>query len=410
MLEMSRIDMAFFNNRYLSSFRETVALLALMISLVALSIDTVLPALAQIGRDLGSARPNDNQYIIATLIFGMAAGQMFYGPLSDAIGRKPAIYLGFAIYIAGSVISAATTVFEVMLAGRVLQGLGAAGPRIVTLALVRDQYVGAAMAQVMSIIMSVFIMVPVVAPTIGQAILMAADWRAIFWVFVGLSLFAMIWFGIRQPETLTPERRIPFTLRRLASGIREVATTRKAMGYTLAAGFVFGAFFGYLNSSQQVLQEFYGLGPRFPLAFGSLALSLGAALWFNTRLVNLYGMRLLIRRALAGISILSCLYWVFAWLHGGTPPLWTLMTCLLLVFFCIGLLFGNLNAIAMEPLGHIAGMGAAMVGSLSTLIAVPLGILIGQLYNHTVLPLIGGFALFNIIALLLSCWADPELS
>lgn len=398
--------MQFFKSRYLSSFKETVALLALMMSLVALSIDTVLPALARIGRDLGSRHPNDNQYILAMLILGLAIGQIFYGPLSDSMGRKKTIYIGFFIYMAGSILSATTTRFDIMLAGRVMQGVGAAGPRTVTLALVRDQYKGPAMAQVMSIVMSVFIMVPVVAPTIGQAVLLVANWRAIFWGLVGLSLLATLWFGIRQPETLPPERRIPLSLIRFAKGIREVFGIRKAIGYTLAAGFVFGAFFGYLNSSQQVLQEFYGLGPRFPLVFGSLALSLGVALIFNTRLINRFGLHQLIQRSLFVISMLSCIYFGIAWALGGKPPLWTLMAYLLFTFFCIGILFGNLNAAAMEPVGHIAGIGAAIVGSFSTLIAVPLGLIIGQSYNETVLPMLGGFVVFSTVSLLATVWAE----
>lgn len=398
--------MVFSKNRYLSSFREAVALLALMISLVALSIDTVLPALSQIGRDLGSRHPNDNQYVLVMLIFGMAIGQIFYGPLSDSTGRKPAITIGFIIYIAGSVLSATATTFGIMLTGRVMQGVGAAGPRTVTLALVRDQYKGPAMAHVMSIVMSVFIMIPVVAPSIGQAVLILADWRTIFWGLAALSLLTTIWFGIRQPETLELEKRIPFSLIRFLKGFREVCATRKAIGYTLSAGFVFGAFFGYLNSSQQVLQEFYGLGSHFALAFGSLAISIGVALIFNTRLIKRFGLHRLIRLALLIICVLSCTYLTFALVYRGQPPLWTLMTYLMLTFFFIGILFGNLNATAMEPLGHIAGIGAAVVGSVSTLIAVPVGIMIGQCYNETVLPMIGGFVVFSTISLFATLWAE----
>lgn len=393
-------------NKHAIGHGETVALLALMISLVALSIDTILPALGEIGRDLGVAKANDNQFMISMLIFGMATGQMLYGPLSDSIGRKPAIYLGLGVYIAGSLIAAVATSYFIMLTGRVLQGLGAAGPRVVTLALVRDQYEGWAMARVMSIVMSIFIFVPVVAPSLGQGILLVAHWRTIFWVLIALALVASTWFALRQPETLAPRRRIPFTAGRIAAGIREVCATRVALGYTIAAGFVFGAFFGYLNSAQQLFQQLYNLGTRFPLVFGVLALAIGGALIFNSRLVVRFGMQQLTQRAICVISALSALAFAIAWAMGGILPLWSLMAYLMISFFSIGILFGNLNAIAMQPLGHIAGVGAAVVGSISTFISVPLGIAIGQCYNDTVLPLTGGFALFGLLSLVAMRWAE----
>ncbi len=395
-----------FKNRYLNGFGETVALMALMMSLTAMSIDTILPALADIGRDLNVQRANDNQLIVSLLIFGMAAGQMVYGPLSDSMGRKPTIYIGFGIYIAGCLLSLTTALFPVMLLGRIFQGLGAAGPRIVTMAIIRDQYKGRAMAQVMSVIMSVFIFVPVIAPSLGQAILLVAGWHAIFIAFIVLALIAVTWFAIRQPETLAPSRRVRFSPRRIAMGVREVCAIRVSLGYTIAAGFVLGSFFGYLNSAQQIFQELYGLGVHFPLFFGVIAFSIGGALFFNARLVMRFGMRLLARRALKGISVLSSIYFAVSWAAAGNPPFWTVMGYLMVIFFGVGILFGNLNAIAMEPLGHIAGVGAAVVGSLSTLISVPLGILIGQCYNETILPLTGGFAVFSMLSLLAIRWTQ----
>lgn len=336
----------------------------------------------------------------------MSLGQMFYGPLSDSIGRKPTIYIGFGIYIAGCLLSLTTPLFSIMLAGRVFQGLGAAGPRIVTIAIIRDQYEGRAMAQVMSVILSIFIFVPVIAPSLGQAILLVADWRAIFITFIALALVAVSWFAMRQPETLAPDRRIRFSPRRIARGVREVFSIRASYGYTIAAGFIFGSFFGYLNSAQQIFQGLYQAGVRFPLYFGLIAFSIACALFLNARLVMRFGMRLLTHRALSGISGFSSVFFIVALAAGGRPPLWSLMGYLMVTFFGIGILFGNLNAIAMEPLGHIAGIGAAVIGSLSTLISVPVGILIGQCYNETVLPLTGGFAVFSTISLLATRWTE----
>jgi DHA1 family bicyclomycin/chloramphenicol resistance-like MFS transporter len=389
-------------------FGEFVALTALIISLVAISTDALLPALPQIGQDLGVVRSNDNQLIISLLFLGMALGQMAYGPLSDSTGRKPAIYAGFGLFIGGCLLSLLATSFPVMLAGRVLQGVGAAGPRIVTIALVRDQYEGRAMARVMSFVMSVFILVPVVAPTFGQGLLIVASWRAIFGAYLGLALIAVTWFAFRQPETLVPNQRIPFSLHRIVRAIREIVTNRTAFGYTIAAGFIFGAFLAYLNSAQQIFQEQYGLGRLFPLYFALLALALGSASFSNARLVMRYGMRALSRSALLTIGGLSLVFWPISYALAGQPPLWSLTIYLLISFFCIGILFGNLNAMAMEPLGHIAGVGAAVVGALSTMISLLLGILIGQSYNGTILPLVGGFMILSIASLIIMRWAETS--
>ncbi len=391
-------------------FAEFVALMAMMTALTAMSIDAILPALPEIGMDLGVQRVNDNQLMISLLFLGMAVGQMFYGPLSDSIGRKPTIYIGFGLFAAGCLLSMLTTSFQIMLVGRVLQGLGTAAPRIVVVALIRDQYGGRAMARVMSFVMAVFILVPVVAPAFGQTVLLVAHWRVIFGLYLMLVLIICIWFAWRQSETLSPDQRIPFSLLRIGRAIREVVTHRAAFGYTMTIGLVSGAFIGYLNSTQQVFQEQYGLGQLFPLYFAILALSVGSAAIVNTRLVLRFGMRTLSFQALQSIAALSVIFLGIAAITAGQPPLWSLTLYFLLTFFGVGILFGNLNALAMEPLGHIAGVGAAVVGSLSTFISLLLGTLIGQSYNGTVFPLIGGFALFSITAIGVMRWVDTKKS
>jgi len=385
---------------------EFVTLMALLISLVALSIDAMLPALPEIGRDLGVERSNDNQLIISVLFLGLAAGQMIYGPLSDSTGRKPAIYLGLVLFIAGCLLSIFATSFSAMLAGRFLQGIGAGGPRIVIVALVRDCYEGRAMARIMSFVMAVFILVPALAPALGQAILLVAHWRAIFVSFLVLAVIAFAWFALRQPETLTPDRRKPFSPRRIGLAVVETCTNRIAFGYTIAAGLIFGAFIGYLASAQQIFQELYGLGRLFPVYFAVLALSIGSASYLNARLVMRFGMRFLSDRALLVLCGSSVASFVAAAALSGQPPLWALMTYLMIAFFCIGILFGNFNSLAMQSMGHIAGVAAAVVGSITTFISLALGTAIGQSYNATVLPLVGGFALLGLGALGVMRWAE----
>jgi DHA1 family bicyclomycin/chloramphenicol resistance-like MFS transporter len=374
--------------------------MALLTSLVALSIDAMLPALSIIGADLGVQRENGTQLVVSALFVGFAVGQLVYGPISDSIGRKAPIYAGLGLFMLGSVLSMIAWSFPVMLTGRVLQGFGAAAPRIVTIALIRDQYEGRAMARIMSFVMAIFILVPMIAPALGQAVLFVSNWRMIFGLLLTLAFIVSAWFGIRQPETLLPSQRVPLSLRRIAASVGEVLRDRRALGYTIASGLVFGAFLGYLNSAQQIFQLQFSVGTRFPLYFAALALSLGCASYLNAQLVVRFGMRFLSWRAMLAATIVSSGYFVFAWTAAGNPPLWTVMTWGPITFFCLGLVFGNINAMAIESLGHIAGVAAAVIGSVATVISLLFGLLIGQAYDGTVLPLVGGFALLGMASLI----------
>jgi MFS transporter, DHA1 family, multidrug resistance protein len=393
-------------NKSSPSFIEFVIVITMTMSLAALSTDMMLPALAQIGSDLGVRNANDRQLIVSLLFLGLAIGQIFFGPLSDKTGRKPAIYLGYVLFISGALLSVFSINFPMTLAGRLLQGIGISAPRSVTLALVRDRFEGRAMARVMSFVMTVFILVPMIAPSFGQAILLISGWRAVFVALVLMAIFTLVWFAIRIPETLEAEKRAPFKLGRIAKAMLEVLRMRTALGYTISAGLVAGAFIGYLNSAQQIYQEQYALGERFPIYFGVVAFSIGVASFLNARLVMRFGMRFLVRGSLRTILLLAVLGFTISQIFGGQPPFWFLMSYLMLSFFCIGILFGNQNSLAMEPLGHLAGVGAAVVGSLSTLIATPLGTVIGQSYNGTVLPLIMGLGVLALFSIFVVEWAE----
>jgi DHA1 family bicyclomycin/chloramphenicol resistance-like MFS transporter len=380
----------------------------MMMSLMALSIDAMLPALPQIGDELGVANPNDRQLVISIIFLGSALGQIFFGPLSDKTGRKPAIYSGYVLFITGSLIAIFSMNFSVMLLGRILQGLGLAAPQAVTMALVRDRFEGRTMAQVMSFAMTVLILVPMIAPTIGQGILLLAGWRSIFGSFLLFAVVTLTWFALRIPETLALENRVPFSLGRIVHSIQEILKIRAALGYTLTAGLVNGFFLGYLNSSQQIFQEQYALGEAFPLYFAMIALSLGIASFLNARLVMRYGMRQLIRSALAIVFGLAVIFLGVSVAFTGQPPLWSLMAYLMVSFFCTGILFGNLNALVMQPLGHLAGVGAAVVGSITTLISMLLGIMIGRSYNGTVLPLVIGMVILTAISIFIVRWVESK--
>ena len=383
-----------------------MVLIALIISLVALSIDAMLPALPEIAADLMFEDANDAQYIITMLFIGMGIGQIIFGPLSDRIGRKRDINLGFVVFILGCLMSINAQDFNEMMVGRFFQGLGAAGPRIVSIALVRDRFAGRQMARVMSFVMTIFILIPIIAPSIGQLIVNYSTWHSIFVLFLVLTIVAMTWFSLRQPETLPREKRISFSPAQMMSDIKSICAIPAAMGYTIPMGFIFGAFIGYLSSAQQILQTQYALGNQFAIYFGVLAASIGLASLVNAKLVMRFGMRRLSRAAMTVTALLSVPFFLLAQYYQGHPPLAQLMAYLLCVFFFFGIMFGNLNALAMEPLGHIAGLGSALVGSVSTLMSVMLGIIVAGAYDGTILPLVASFAILSFLGLVTMHWTE----
>lgn len=371
--------------------KEFIILMAMLMSMVALTIDAMLPALIQISTSLNAEHINDGQLIVGTVFLGMALGQMIYGPMSDAYGRKPAIYLGIIIFLIGDIISITAQDFNIMLLGRILQGMGAASCRVVTLAMIRDCFEGKEMAKVMSLIMMMFIMVPAIAPAIGQGILLFAGWRSIFIFLLVFGLTAFIWLALRQKETLLDKDRIPLSINNIYSGIKETLSTTTTRNYMISGGIMFGAFIGYLTSSQQILQIQYDLGKLFPIYFGILALAIGISSFINSKLVMHFSLEKLCIFALAAICGLSLMFFGLTIVFDGNPSLWFLMPYLIGMFFGFGILFGNFNTLAVQPLGHIAGMANSVISTVQTLISVIIGSFIGQSYDGSVQPLTVGF-------------------
>jgi DHA1 family bicyclomycin/chloramphenicol resistance-like MFS transporter len=385
---------------------EFILLVALLNAMVAMSIDTMLPAVGTIAQELGATDSNSRQFIITVFFAGMTLGTLIYGPWSDSIGRKPAIGVGLCFYALGSLICLISTSFEMMLIGRFIQGFGASSPRIVSIAMVRDGQGGAAMARVMSFVMMVFMLVPMLAPSIGQLVLLVASWRFIFVGLLAFGVIAGLWLWLRQAETLPRERRSPLSVVALMTAAGQVLRHPVAMGYTLAVGAVFGSFIVFLGTSQQTFAEQYGQGGYFALWFALFAGGMALSMLVNARLVMRYGMRLISKLALRTFLVLSVLFLGISIAFGGHPPLALLAIFLFVTFFCNGLLFGNYNAIAMEPMGRIAGMAASISGALSSLIAIMTGGFIGQLYDGTVIPLIAGFTGLGLVTFALVEWAE----
>tara|TARA_B100001063_G_scaffold231227_1_gene245163 strand:- start:1928 stop:3208 length:1281 start_codon:yes stop_codon:yes gene_type:complete len=389
---------------------EFIVLMAALMSMVALSIDAMLPALGIIGQDLNVANANDSQLIISSVFLGMAFGLIIYGPISDSFGRKKAIYLGVGIFLIGCLISIFAQDFEHMLIGRVLQGFGAAACRVVTIAMMRDKYDGKEMAKIMSLIMMVFIMVPALAPSVGQLILFVADWHGIFVVLFILALASVIWLHTRQDETLAVEKRAPFSLTNIKRGMIETIKHPESRTYTLGAGIMFGAFVGYLSSSQQILQVQYGTGELFSLYFGALALAIGFSSFANSKLVMKMSMQTLCIAALSVVFSTSIVFFIYAEFVNENPGLLSFMLYMLSTFFCFGILFGNFNSLAVHPLGHIAGVATSVISTVQTLISVMVGSYIGQHYDGTIIPLILGFTICSGITLSLVVWLRLRVS
>ena len=385
--------------KYRDNKTEFICLMAVLMSLGALTIDTVLPALDQIGISLGVQNPNDNQLIIFTLFLGLSFGQMLYGPFSDSFGRKKAIYLGISIFIVGSVISFLSTNFTFMLVGRVFQGFGIASTKVVTLAMIRDKLEGREMGRVMSLIIVLFIMVPAIAPSIGQVILFLGDWRAIFEFILVVGLASVLWLFFRQPETLPKEKRLNFSVSTIITGIIETLKNPISLAYMIASGIIFGAFVGYLSSAQQILQIQYKLGDAFSLYFGGLAVAIGFSSFVTSKLVIRFGMETLSFFSLLLLSITSFIFYLYAQSVMGHPNLYIFMAYISITFFSFGVLFGGFNTLAIQPLGHIAGVATSVISSVQTLLSVAVGGVIGQSYNGTVIPLVLGFLLCGLSSL-----------
>ncbi len=378
---------------------EFVALMAALMSVAALAIDALLPALDIIGIAIGTELLVDNQLLITLIFLGLGIGPLIFGPISDSMGRKPIVYMGFALFILASFICVNAQSLEIMILGRILQGIGLSAPRTISIAMIRDLYSGDYMARIMSFVTVVFLVVPVIAPAMGKFVLDHYNWQGIFYIQVIISLLVALWFWQRQPETLAIENRIPFSHALVMNGFKEVLSHKRTMGFTVISGFVVGSFLVYLSSAQQIFQLQYGLKDEFPYIFAGLAISLGLAIFLNGILVLRYGMEKLITWALLVFFIVSVLYIVLFY-NSANPTIEVLLLFFGLQFFAIGFLFGNLRALAMESMGHIAGIAAAVTGFLSTIMAVPISTLIGRYISDTALPLFIGFLICSSLSLL----------
>ncbi len=391
----ARIGMGFF---------EFVVTIAIMTASIAMAIDSMLPALPNIGHSLGVTSNNDAQLVIGVFFLGFGASQIIFGSLSDAFGRRNILLGGLACYVVGMFAAAATGSFEMLLIMRFVQGIGGAAVRITTMAIVRDCFGGREMARVMSYVMIVFMIVPIVAPSVGQLIITYAHWN---WIFILLGIVATIlfvWALLRLKESLPPEERIPLSVGAVADGFKTVLTNRITCGYMIGLTMFTGVISAYVISVQQVFGEVYGLGDWLPIAFAATAGGIAVANFLNGMLVRTFGMRRISHAAMLLFTIVSAVGFVAA--LGGTPSFafsYALFSILLMMFAVIAT---NFTAISLEPMGNLAGTATAVTGFVSTTFGALLGGGVGQLFNGTVQPLFGGFALFGAVTVVMVLWAE----
>lgn len=386
--------------------REFLVLLSLTMAQTALSIDLLLPAFGEI-RAAFDMKPDSSQAAATVTAFfiGLAVAQVFYGPFADRFGRKPMLYAGFTLYAVGALGAAMAPTFGLLLASRLVWGFGAAGARVLTLAIVRDVYEGERMARTMSLLMAVFILVPVMAPSVGAAIVAVAPWRAVFWFCVLYVAFIALW-TLRLPETLDPANRIELRFDGLRRAARLVVTQRAAMAYVAAMTVLFGAFASYLASSELIVDDVFGMDDRFPLVFGGLAALMGMSALTNASIVGRFGSRRIVSGVLKAHIAISVVLVVIAVLSGGgRPGFWIFAPGLAAVLCMHALLVPNLNTLAMEPMGRVAGTAAAVIGTSQTGGGALLGSLIDRAYDGTLIPLSVGFLASGVLAFAAVRWA-----
>jgi DHA1 family bicyclomycin/chloramphenicol resistance-like MFS transporter len=376
-----------------------IGLCAALMALNALAVDIMLPGLQQIGASLNVEDENSRQFVVTAYLVGFGIAQLFFGPVSDRFGRRKPLFFGFVVYILSAFAITLSPTFTALLALRFVQGIGSAATRVVTVSIIRDVYGGRQMAEVMSLIMMVFMVVPVIAPGTGQIILFFGNWHLIF-VFIGVvGLLVGLWAWRKLPETLSPNDVRPFTASVILDGFKIVLSNRSALSYTLASAVLFGALFGFINSANQIYIEIYDLGSWFPLAFAGVALFMALSSYVNSRFVGRFGMRRLSHGALLGFIIVNAI-WLIAEIFGPEPlPFPYFITLFAVSMFLYGWIGSNFNSLAMEPLGHVAGTASSVLGFTTTIGGAALGAAIGQAYDGTALPLVGGYCVLSIVGL-----------
>lgn len=377
---------------------EFIGLIAALMALNAIAIDVMLPALPYMGEALGVANENNRQLVLSVYLLGFGVAQLFFGPLSDRFGRRAPLLIGIVVYLLAAFASVFAQNFETLLFLRLIQGMGAAGTRVIAQSIVRDRFAGRAMAEIMSLVFMVFMIMPVIAPGIGQLLLLTGPWWMIFLFMCALGCMIGIWVFMRLPETLMPENRRPLTIKAVTEGFVIVFSNRMAISYSMAGTFMFGAMFGFLFTSQQIYVDVYELGSLFPVAFGSVAVVMSVSSFLNSRMVAKVGMRKLSHFALSIFVVASAIWWLVS--LTGPMPFPVFMFFMVIVMFVFGWTVSNMNALSMEPLGAVAGTASSVFGFVQTVGGSLLGLMTGRMFDGSIVPIAGGYVSLGICAMI----------
>ena len=383
---------------------EFIALLAFLMAVNALAIDVVLPAYPELAAAFGLNNDAEASQVLVTYILGFGIGQLAFGPISDRYGRRQPLTWGLVLYAVAAFTAMLAPSFAMLLVLRFLQGIGAAASRTIAVAVVRDTMKGRAMASLMSLVSMVFMVVPIFAPMMGEALLMVGDWRGMFLAMALLSVAILVWFLVRLPETLSESARRPLTAQSVIGAFQIIVANRTALFYAISTGLIYSALFGFLTLAQPVFVGVYGLEKTFTLAFGALAAMMGVASLVNSALVERLGSRRLCHGAMVAFLGLTSLLFLVS--LGGNPPLWLFTVMIGMILGLFGLIGANMNAIAMEPLGEVAGSASSVLGFMQSIIAGILGAMLGLLFSGQIATFAAGLVAAAVSALLAVGYAE----
>jgi DHA1 family bicyclomycin/chloramphenicol resistance-like MFS transporter len=378
-------------------FREFVALVAALMAVNALGIDSMLPALPAMGDSLGIAEENPRQWIISAFVFGFGGAQLFYGPLADRFGRRPVLLISISLFVVTSIVAAFANSFETIVVARILQGMASASTRVLSTSIVRDCYSGRRMAKVLSLAFIIFLGVPILAPTIGQLILFVAPWPWIFFFLAAFGGMVVIWSALRLPETLHPADRRKIAPTEILEAARLVLSNRTSLGYTIASTLLFGSLLGFINSSQQIFSDTFSAPQLFTTIFALAAGTMGVFSFLNSRIVERFGSRRISHSALIGFIIVSAIHLICT--LNGFETIWSFALFQSLTMGCFALAGSNFGSMAMEPMGHIAGTASAIQGFVSTMGGAAIGVAIGQSFDGSTVPVATGYLIIGLLSM-----------
>jgi MFS transporter, DHA1 family, multidrug resistance protein len=364
------------------------------------AIDMYLPTLPAISKSLG-ADTAQVQLSIMSFMLATAFFTLIYGPVSDMVGRKPPLYFGIALYVVGALGCAVAQNIEWLVICRFVQGVGACASFSLPRAIVRDNYTGAAAAQLFSLLMLVFSISPILAPSVGSLVIQFGDWRKIFWVMTAAGVLSLVLAVFGLKETRPPEDRVESSVKAALAGYWTLLRDGRFLGLSLIGGFGISTFMAFIGSSSFVYQEHYHLTPTlYSLAFSVNAVGFFGASQMTGFLVKRFGLNRVVRASVWGFTVpMVALLVIFAL---GVDSLAVLAVLMFTAFAFLGLVLPTTGVLAMEEYGEIAGTASSLMGTLQTLAGATVMGITASFFNGTALPMVVSFAVCAVVTLVLT--------